>query len=85
MRPLANAVTTVKLAPSTLAAEFMFGKRATRKDVHLLHNGVDLNIFRYDAEGGKKIRKEFSIEDKLVVGHIGRFHRQKNHRFLLRS
>lgn len=83
LRPLANAVTTVKLAPSTLAAEFMFGKRAARRDVHLLHNGVDLTIFRYNADGRQKIREEFSLTDRLVVGHIGRFHRQKNHLFLL--
>lgn len=80
LRPLLNAVTTVRLAPSDLAAEFMFGKGKT---VHLLHNGVDLNFFRYDAEGRRKIREEFSLEDKLVVGHVGRFHKQKNHRYLL--
>ncbi len=83
LRPLLNAMTTVKLAPSDLAAEFMFGKHGARKHAYLLHNGVDLNIFRYDVEGRQRIRDEFSLADKLVVGHIGRFHRQKNHSFLL--
>ena len=82
-RPLLNAVATVKLAPSDLAAEFMFGKRASRKSAHMLHNGVDLSIFRYDPQGRRQIREEFSLEDRLVVGHVGRFHKQKNHRFLL--
>ena len=82
-RPLLNIMSTVKLAPSDLAAEYMFGKRATRRNVHLLHNGVDLNFFRYDKDGRQHIHKEFSLENKLVVGHIGRFHKQKNHRFLL--
>ena len=80
LRPLLNAVTTVKLAPSDLAAEYMFGKA---KDVHLLHNGVDLNVFRYDADGRQAIRREFAVEGKLVVGHVGRLHKQKNHRYLL--
>lgn len=83
LRPLLNGVANVKLAPSMLAAEFTFGKGAARRDVHILHNGVDLKVFRYDEEGRSRIREEFSLEDKLVVGHVGRFHEQKNHRFLL--
>ena len=39
LRPLLNCVVTHKLAPSQLAAEFMFGKKA---DATLVHNGVDL-------------------------------------------
>lgn len=80
LRTLLNAMTTVKLAPSDLAAEFMFGKHAS---VHLLHNGVDRKVFCYDTESRRKIRQEFDLEGKLVVGHVGRFHEQKNHRFLL--
>ena len=73
-------VATVKLAPSDLAAEFMFGKAS---DVTLLNNGVDLNYFTYLPEGRISIRNEFGLEDKLVVGHIGRFNIQKNHKYLL--
>ena len=79
-RPMLNRVATVKLAPSDLAAEFMFGKAS---DVTLLNNGVDLNYFTYLPEGRISIRNEFSLEDKLVVGHIGRFNIQKNHKYLL--
>ncbi len=82
-RPVLNCVANIKLAPSMLAAEFTFGKRQAHKNVHLVHNGLDLSIFHYDIEGRRKIREEFSIADKLVVGHVGRFHEQKNHRFLL--
>lgn len=79
-RPLLNCVATVKLAPSKLAADFMFGKRAT---VKLLNNGVDLNVFQFNAQGREQIREEFDLANNLVVGHVGRFHAQKNHRFLL--
>lgn len=82
-RPILNAVTDVKLAPSMLAAEYTFGKQQARKNVHLLHNGVDLNTFKFDPIGRLNIRKEFSIDNQLIVGHIGRFHKQKNHLFLL--
>ena len=81
--PVLNTAANVKIAPSMLAAEFTFGKHHARKDVTLLHNGVDLDVFRFDEEGRKDIREEFSVQDRFVVGHIGRFHRQKNHRYLL--
>ncbi len=83
LRPVLNWTANVKLAPSVLAAEFTFGKKRARKDVHILHNGVDLQKFRYDPAGRDAIREEFGIQDKLVVGHIGRLHKQKNHRYLL--
>ncbi len=79
-KPLLNNVTNVKIAPSKLAADFMFGKSAK---VTLLNNGVDLNIFRFSSQDRENIREEFDIADKFVVGHVGRFHEQKNHRYLL--
>lgn len=80
LRPLLNCITTVKLAPSRLAADFMFGKNS---NVRLVNNGVDLDVFHYDTQERTKIRKEFALEDKIVVGHIGRYAEQKNHRYLL--
>ena len=83
LQPALNWVANVKLAPSMLAAEFTFGRRQARKNVHLLNNGVDLNLFRFDPEARQTLRREFGLEDKLVVGHVGRFNKQKNHMFLL--
>lgn len=83
LRPVLNLVANVKIAPSILSAEFTFGKKKANKDVHILHNGVDLKVFHYDEAGRCRIRKEFEIEDKFVVGHVGRLNKQKNHRFLL--
>lgn len=79
-KPLLNCVATVKLAPSKLAAEYMFGKNAK---FTLLHNGVDLNVFCFDPQDRSKIREEFGFGNRLVVGHVGRFHPQKNHFYLL--
>ncbi len=85
LRPVLNRVANVKLAPSMLAAEFTFGARAAHTDVQLLNNGLDLNVFRFDSEGRSRIRQEFHLEDRFVVGHVGRFHEQKNHKFLLEA
>ncbi len=75
----------VKIAPSDLAAKYTFGKRAYEKgEVAILHNAIDLSIFRYSQEGRKAIRRELGVaDDELLLGHIGRFEAQKNHCFLL--
>ena len=74
----------VKIAPSDLAAEYTFGKRQVRNgDVKFLHNAVDIDVVKYDGGDRVNIRRELGIEDKLVVGHVGRLNRQKNHMFLL--
>ena len=75
----------VRIAPSTEAAEFMFGKGCVKKDrAQILHNAVDLSVYRYDADSRKKIRQELNVaENALLIGHVGRFNQQKNHGFLL--
>ena len=75
----------VKIAPSDLAAQYTFGKKAYQKgDVHILHNGLDLDVYQYLPEKREEIRKEFSIAPQTkLIGHVGRFSEQKNHMFLL--
>jgi len=74
----------VKFAPSDLAAEYTFGKKAVeRGEVAALHNAVDLSIYKYYTEERASIREAFGIENCTVIGHVGRFMEQKNHAFLL--
>lgn len=81
---LPRIVPNVKIAPSTDAAEFVFGKRQLKKKmVTILPNGLDYNKFEFNNEVRQKIRKELNLENKLIFGHIGRFDIQKNHTFLI--
>ncbi len=74
----------VKIAPSTEAAEFTFGKNSVKKGrAHLLHNAIDIDKYLFNQAARESVREELDISDKLVVGHIGRFAPQKNHEFLL--
>lgn len=74
----------VRIAPSTEAAEFMFGKKCVEKGkAYILKNGIDLSIYHFDEAARERIRDEFNISDKLVIGHVGRFNRQKNHKKLI--
>lgn len=85
LRPFLNIMTDVKIAPSRLAAEFTFGKAEVEAGkVKFIHNGLDLNVYKFDKDNREKIRREFGIADEqLVIGHIGRFNQQKNHKFLI--
>ena len=83
-RILYSKYVDVKIAPSDLAAKYTFGKKAVAKGmVRPLHNAIDLDVYRFHQADRDAIRAEWNLEDKFVVGHIGRFNHQKNHMFLL--
>lgn len=69
---------------SNLACEWMFGKGCVEQGkAKVILNAINSQPFIYDKEIRKEIRKELDIEDKFVIGHIGRLERQKNHDFLI--
>ena len=71
-------------ACSHLAARWKFPTPVIKRNNYtVLKNAVDTRVFRYNEEVRAQYRREFGLEDKLVVGHIGRFAVQKNHRYLL--
>lgn len=83
-RMLYGKYVDVKFAPSDLAAEYTFGKKAVRNgEVCMLHNAVDLDFYKYYPEERVRLREAFGVQNRLVIGHIGRFMEQKNHSFLL--
>ena len=84
-RLLYGRYVNVMIAPSDLAAEYTFGKRAYKSgSVKILHNAIDTDVYGFDAQGRKNIRAELKIsENTTVIGHVGRFTAQKNHLFLI--
>lgn len=82
-RPL-SSVANIKFAPSTEAAEYTFGPGIVKRGkATLLHNAIDLSVFKYSEDERTKIRRELDFEGKTVYCHIGRFSEQKNHGFLI--
>lgn len=62
------------------AGKYMYGNRKFL----ILNNALDLKKFQYNIAMREKIRKQYHIdEEKIIIGHIGRFTEQKNHEFLL--
>lgn len=84
-RPLMNTLVTVAIAPSKEAGVWLFGRRMVRSGkVLILNNGVDLVEYNYSEGKRRKTRGDLGYSsDEFVVGHVGRFNRQKNHLFLV--
>lgn len=86
-RPLMRCYATRMIAPSKEAARWLFGEKAVRKKrVEIVHNAIDLSRFQFNAALRTETRKMLGIKhEQYVIGHVGRFNRQKNHLFLIDS
>ena len=67
---------------SNVASLWMFPSISSDR-ILIIKNGINLNAFKYNSIRRKEIRKTLHIEDRFVVGHIGRFSYVKNHKYLL--
>lgn len=66
------------------AAIWLFGNNIIKnKNLYIIKNSIDVRKYEINSDIRNKYRKDFNIEDKLVVGHIGSFKEAKNHIFLL--
>lgn len=72
------------LSCSIKAGNAMFGKKMMRNGkVTIINNAIDIKKFRHNKEIRANIKSMLNIEDRFVIGHIGRFAAQKNHKFLI--
>ncbi|MGQ5110456.1 glycosyltransferase family 1 protein [Bacillus halotolerans] len=85
-RRLILAYATELCACGEDAGRFLFGRsNMERKRVHLLPNGIDLDLFSPAGQAADDEKKARGIaSDRLIIGHVARFHEVKNHAFLLK-
>lgn len=71
-----------KVACSKEAAKWMF---PNLHNVKVLPNGIDTDKFKFSDQIRKSVRKQLGIsDDTLVLIHVGRFSKQKNHELLIK-
>lgn len=71
-------------ACSDKAGQWLYGKNVkNRKNYMLLTNAIDTDKYVYDSKIREKVRDEFNLGEKFVVGHVGRIFAPKNHKYLL--
>lgn len=75
---------THMFACSKLAGNWLFGKSAMETSkVKIINNAIDAENYVYDEEIRKNIRSNLGLNNKFVIGHVGRFAKPKNHEFLI--
>ncbi|WP_298316347.1 glycosyltransferase family 1 protein [uncultured Aquimarina sp.] len=62
------------------AGKWLFGNK---ESFTTMNNAIDTEKFAYNASVAKEYKQEFNLQNRLVIGHVGRFASQKNHAFLL--
>ncbi len=70
-------------ACSKLAADWLFSDSIPREQIQILPNAVDVSRFRFDIKIRSKMRSELGIEDRIVLGNVGRYSFTKNQNFLI--
>ena len=85
LRPFATLFATHYCACSRYAGEWLFGKKAVAQGkVKIFNNAINVENFEYNPLIRDKVRKELDLNDKFVVGHVGRFCFQKNQEFVVK-
>lgn len=81
--------------PTRHIADFFFGcsndagvdrfgeKVVSSKKFKVINNAIKVQDFMFSKSVRAMKRMEFSLNEKFVIGHIGRFNTQKNHTFLI--
>lgn len=83
---LTKTVATDLYGCSNEAGRWTWGEKSYNSGkVHTQNNAIEVKRYLFDPEKRMAIRKQLGIENKFVIGHIGRFTYQKNHKFLVKS
>ena len=62
------------------AGKWMFGE----KNFIILDNAISMKEYAYKKESREQIRDELSVNNGIVIGHVGRFVEAKNHEFIVK-
>ena len=81
LRHRLNKLATHRLACGEAAGEFLYGKK---QEFTVIHNGIDLQKFRFNANTRHKMREKCDFgEDDVILLNIGRLEKVKNHSRLI--
>ncbi len=67
-------------ACSSIAGISLYGKKT---EFAVINNGINTEKFRFNYQIRRKLRNELKIDNKFVIGNVGRFSKEKNHKFLI--
>lgn len=84
LRGLMNAVVTKRVGASDLSLNAVFGEKYGKLGV-VINNAVEVAKFSFNSEIRKQYREKLGLNNKLVLGFVGRISYQKNIFFLVKT
>lgn len=72
-------------ACSRLAGDWLYGNRIPREKIQILPNAIDVEKYRFRPEARDELRKKLGLEERIVIGNVGRYCYQKNQSFLVKA
>lgn len=74
----------IKNSTKLVACSNMTGKSVFKnRKFKVINNALNFDDYKYDIKYRNKIRKELNIEDRFVVGIVGRICDQKNYKYVV--
>lgn len=84
MRRFINKYSTHILACSNDAGNYLYGERQFKLRGKLIRNGIEVEKYIFSNIVRNNIREELKLNNKLTIGHIGRFCDVKNQEFIIK-
>lgn len=67
-----------------LAGKYFYNNKILNSSKYkIIPNAIDLDKFQFSQNTRDEYRKKLNANNKIIFGHVGRFHFQKNHVFLI--
>ena len=70
-------------ACSQSAADWLYGEAIPKDKIKFINNTINTDRFAFSPESREWIRKQLKLQNKFVIGHVGRLERVKNQQFLI--
>lgn len=72
------------MACSDKAGKWLFGDRVIRTNKYMMvPNAIDAVKFEFNQTKREQVRHDLGVDNKYVIGHVGRLTEPKNHDFLI--
>lgn len=66
------------------SGKWLFGEKTVKSEkFKVIPNAIDTEKYKFSERIRSEMRQSLELENKIVYGHVGRFHPSKNHAFLL--
>ena len=83
LKPFSRCFATHFMANGKVCGKWQFGKLYDEGKVAIFKTVINTDENKFQSEIREKCRKEYDLEDNLVIGHIGRLTVQKNSLFII--